>query len=128
MLASVILRSLFGAGPFWGDTLTTLAALLMLFVLFPVSILKGENISMGALHERLPSALSERLNTLWDLLFLVSGLVLFATGIQLSREIPGYYSELGELSKAYIVLIVPFSGLAMSVAAAIRLYPRWADK
>lgn len=128
MLASVVLRSLFGAGPFWGDILTTLAAVLMLFVLFPVGVLNGENIAMGALHERLPTAVAVFLSTLWDVFFLISGLFLFAAGIQLSREIPGFYSELGGLSKSVIVLIVPFSGLAMSVAAAFRLSSRWATK
>lgn len=121
MLASVVLRSLFGAGPFWGDTLATLSAVLMLFVLFPVGILKGENIAMGALHERLPTTVAVFLGRLWDGLFLISGLFLFAAGIHLSREIPGFYSELGGLNKGYVVLIVPLSGLAMSLAAAIRL-------
>lgn len=121
MSASVVLRSLFGAGPFWGDTLTTLTAVLMLFVLFPVGILKGENIAMGALHERLPSGMAAFLNTLWDTLFFVLGLFLFVGGIQLSLEIPGFYSELGGLNKAIVVFIVPLSGLAMIVAASFRL-------
>ena len=119
-LYTVFMRTVMNDPPFWGDTLTLIANVWLVMLAFALSIRERESIAMQMIYDYVPSRAAGILETLWNLLYVVVGLMIVVYGYEVAERIPGAYWELGNLPKRWLVMILPVSG-ALVAAAGLRV-------
>ena len=118
---TVVLRTVFLAPPFWGDTLTLFANIWLVLLAFALAVREREAIAMTAIDMLLPAAVARFLQRLWIVLFGAVGLLMLVYGGQVASRILGSYWELGNMPKSYPMMILPVSGALVLVATALAL-------
>jgi TRAP-type C4-dicarboxylate transport system permease small subunit len=116
-LYTVFMRSVMSNPPFWGDTLTLVANVWLVMLSFALSIRERESIAMQMLYDYVPARVAGMLETLWNVLFVVIGIIMIVYGYQVADRIPGAYWELGNLEKSWLMMILPVSGVLVVIAA-----------
>lgn len=114
---TVFMRSVMNDPPFWGDTLTMVANVWLVMLAFGLSIRERESIAMQMIYDYVPARVAGALETVWNLLFLATGLLLVVYGYQVAERIPGTYWELGNAPKSWLMMILPVSGMLVVLAA-----------
>jgi TRAP-type C4-dicarboxylate transport system permease small subunit len=117
---TVFMRSVMNDPPFWGDTLTLVANVWLVMLAFALSIRTRESIAMQIIYDYVPVRVAGWLETLWNLLFVVIGVLMVVYGYSVAARIPGAYWELGNAPKSWLMMILPVSG-ALVVLAALRV-------
>jgi TRAP-type C4-dicarboxylate transport system permease small subunit len=117
---TVFMRSVMNDPPFWGDTLTLVANVWLVMLAFALSIRTRESIAMQMIYDYVPVRVAGWLETLWNLLFVVIGVLMVVYGYSVAARIPGTYWELGNAPKSWLMMILPVSG-ALVVLAALRV-------
>jgi TRAP-type C4-dicarboxylate transport system permease small subunit len=122
ILYTVVMRSVFLAPPFWGDTLALFANIWMVMLAFAFAVRKRSNIAMEAVYAFLPARVTRFFTQLWTAVFGAIGLVMLIQGYKVSSQILGSYWELGNMPKSYPMMILPITGFLVIVAAIIALF------
>jgi TRAP-type C4-dicarboxylate transport system permease small subunit len=122
---TVVMRYVFLNPPFWGDSLTLIANIWMVFLAVSLSVRNREQIAMQVLYAAMSPKLAFALEILWMLLTLLAGLFLIWFGMIAALDTPGEFWELGGLRKKYPMLILPLAGLFITGAAAAVLAEDW---
>lgn len=117
---TVVMRSVFSDPPFWGDTVTLMANVWLMFVALASSIRERESIAMQMIYDYMPARWTVACDMLWNVLFAVVGLMMLVFGWQAAERIPGTYWELGNLPKSYLMAVLPISGVLV-VLASVRV-------
>ncbi len=116
---TVVMRTVFLAPPFWGDTLTLFANIWMVMLGFAIAVRERSNIAMEAVHQYLSPRARRWLWQFWTGLFGLVGLLMLWPGYQAASRILGAYWELGNLPKSYPMMILPIAGTLIIIAAVL---------
>lgn len=122
---TVVMRYVFLAPPFWGDTVSLFANIWLVLLSLALGVRSREHIAMEGLYGLISPWLASALNTLWTLVVLAFGLFLIRYGYEAAVSVPGMFWELGGMSKSVPMMIMPIAGTLTSLAAALVLAEGW---
>jgi TRAP-type C4-dicarboxylate transport system permease small subunit len=118
---TVVMRTVFLAPPFWGDTLTMFANIWMVMLGFALAVRERSNIAMEAVHQFISPRARRLLWQLWTGLFGLVGVLMLWPGYQAASRILGAYWELGNLPKSVPMMILPIAGFLVVLAAVLAI-------
>jgi TRAP-type C4-dicarboxylate transport system permease small subunit len=128
---SVVMRYVFEDPPVWGDLLTVLSNIWLVFLALALTVRDKDHIALDLIYSRLPVKVAFAIQQFWSLVIFGLGLVMIVYGIEAVATMGGKYWEMGYLAwedgqvvykpnympKKYAIAIVPISGFLVSVAA-----------
>ena len=132
-LYNVIMRYVFNNPPVWGDLLTVLSNIWLMFIALSLTARDNEHIALNLIYEKLPNRLSLYIRQFWKLIIMTIGIVLIIYGFELVEGMRGKYWEMwyfeisfqgiefkeNYMPKKYAVAILPLAGFLTTVGAAI---------
>ena len=132
---NVVMRYVFENPPVWGDLLTVLSNIWLMFIALSLTARDNEHIALNLIYEKLPKGLALYIRQFWKFMVIIVGLVLIVYGIELVEGMRGKYWEMwyfeftekgiefkeNYMPKKYAVSILPLAGLLTSIGAAICL-------
>ena len=122
---TIVMRYVFLDPPFWGDTVALFTNIWMVLLALALSVRSRDQIAMQALYTRISPSFAFGLEVLWTSIILLFGIFLIIVGGQAAALVPGQFWELGELPKTYPMLILPISGVLVTLAALAILVEDW---
>ena len=132
-LYNVIMRYVFANPPVWGDLLTVLSNIWLMFVALSLTARDNEHIALNLIYEKLPNRVALYIRQFWKLMIMLVGLVLIIYGAELVEGMRGKYWEMwyfefsakgiefkeNYMPKKYAVAILPLAGFLTTIGAAI---------
>jgi len=130
---TVVMRYVFANPPVWGDLLTVLSNIWLMFIALSLTARDNEHIALNLIYEKLPHRLSLLIRQFWKLMIILVGIILIIYGIELVEGMRGKYWEMWHfeftaegiqfkenyMPKKYAVVILPLAGFLTSFGAAI---------
>ena len=130
---NVTMRYVFNNPPVWGDLLTVLSNIWLMFIALSLTARDNEHIALNLIYEKLPDRLSLYIRQFWKIMIMIIGVVLIIYGIELVEGMRGKYWEMWYLEismqgiefkpnympKKYSVAILPLAGFLTTIGAAI---------
>lgn len=117
VIYAVVMRYIFLAPPFWGDTVSMLANVAMVLLGIGMAVRRRDLIAMQALYDRISPTFAMTLEVIWMTAIVIFSVVFTVYGYQFVEKLPGFYWEFNKLPKKYTAAIVPVSGVLMFLAA-----------
>lgn len=128
---TVVMRYVFENPPVWGDLLTVLSNIWLVFFALALTVRDKDHIALDLIYTRLPLKWAFLVQQFWTLVIFALGLVMIIWGVEAVTTMGGKYWEMwyfawedGKLvfkpnymPKKYAVAIVPISGFLVSLAA-----------
>ena len=130
---TVLMRYVFENPPVWGDLMTVLSNIWLMFIALSLTARDNEHIALNLIYEKLPERLSLFIRQLWKVMIILVGLILIIYGIELVEGMRGRYWEMwyfeftaqgiefkeNYMPKKYAVMILPLAGFLTAFGAAI---------
>lgn len=130
---TIVMRYVFENPPVWGDLLTVLSNIWLMFTALSLTARDNDHIALNLVYEKLPAHLAFYVRQFWKLMILLVGLILIIYGLELVETMRGRYWEMwyfeftaqgiefreNYMPKKYAVAILPVAGLLTAVGAAI---------
>ena len=88
------LRYVFENPPVWGDLLTVLSNIWLMFIALSLTARDNEHIALNLIYEKLPENMALYIRQFWKLMIIIVGLVLIVYGIELVEGMRGKYWEM----------------------------------
>ena len=134
-LYTVLMRYVFENPPVWGDLLTVLSNIWLMFIALSLTARDNEHIALNLIYEKLPPRFALYIRQFWKLMILLVGIILIIYGIELVEGMRGKYWEMWHfkftaqgiefkenyMPKKYAVMILPLAGFLTAFGAAISL-------
>ena len=134
-LYTVLRRYVFENPPVWGDLLTVLSNIWLMFIALSLTARDNEHIALNLIYEKLPPGFALYIRQFWKLMILLVGIILIIYGIELVEGMRGKYWEMWHfeftaqgiefkenyMPKKYAVMILPLAGFLTAFGAAISL-------
>ena len=117
VIYAVIMRYIFLAPPFWGDTVSMLANVAMVLLGVGMAVRRRDLIAMQALYDRISPTFAMTLEVIWMTAIVIFSVMFTVYGYQFVEKLPGFYWEFNKLPKKYTAAIVPVSGVLLFLAA-----------
>jgi TRAP-type C4-dicarboxylate transport system permease small subunit len=128
---SVVMRYYFEDPPVWGDLLTVLSNIWLVFLALALTVRDRDHIALDLVYTRLPLRLAFLVQQFWSLVIFALGIVIVYYGLQVVATMGGKYWEMwyfawedgglvfkpNYMPKKYAMAILPISGVLTSVAA-----------
>ncbi len=128
---SVVMRYYFEDPPVWGDLLTVLSNIWLVFLALALTVRDRDHIALDLVYTRLPLRLAFLVQQFWSLVIFVLGLIIVYYGLQVVATMGGRYWEMwyfawedgglvfkpNYMPKKYAMAILPISGVLTSIAA-----------
>ena len=128
---SVIMRYVFANPPVWGDLLTVLSNIWLVFLALALTVRDKDHIALDLIYSWLPLKAAFAVQQFWSLVICGLGLVMIIYGIEAVETMRGKYWEMwyfawedggfvfkpNYMPKKYAISIVPISGVLVSIAA-----------
>ena len=128
---SVVMRYYFEDPPVWGDLLTVLSNIWLVFLALALTVRDRDHIALDLIYTRLPLGLAFIVQQFWSLVIFALGIVIVYYGLQVVATMGGKYWEMwyfawedgwfvfkpNYMPKKYAMAILPISGVLTSVAA-----------
>ena len=128
---TVIMRYIFEDPPVWGDLLTVLSNIWLVFIALVLTVREKEHIALNVIYSRLPTKFGFLIQQFWTLIILSLGLVICITGIEVVSNMGGKYWEMwyftwengsivfkpNYMPKKYAMYILPLMGGMISISA-----------
>lgn len=128
---NVVMRYVFENPPVWGDLLTVLSNIWLVFLALALTVRDKDHIALDLIYSWLPPKTAFLINQFWTLVIFGLGIVMIVYGMEAVATMGGKYWEMwyfawenGQLvfkpnymPKKYAVAIVPISGFLVCVAA-----------
>ncbi|MEX3010752.1 TRAP transporter small permease [Hoeflea sp. TYP-13] len=128
---SVVMRYVFENPPVWGDLLTVLSNIWLVFLALALTVRDKDHIALDLIYTRLPLKGAFLVQQFWSLIIFGLGLVMIIYGIEAVATMGGKYWEMwyfawedggfvfkpNYMPKKYAIAIVPISGFLVCVAA-----------
>ena len=128
---SVVMRYYFENPPVWGDLLTVLSNIWLVFLALALTVRDRDYIALDLIYTRLPLKYAFVVQQFWSLVIFCLGLVIIYYGLEVMATMGGRYWEMwyfawedggfvfkpNYMPKRYAVTILPISGALTSVAA-----------
>lgn len=128
---SVIMRYVFENPPVWGDLLTVLSNIWLVFFALALTVRDKDHIALDLIYSYLPLKFAFCVRQFWTLVILGLSIVMIIYGIQAVQTMGGKYWEMwyfawedgglvfkpNYMPKKYAIAIVPISGFLVCIAA-----------
>ena len=128
---SVVMRYYFEDPPVWGDLLTVLSNIWLVFLALGLTVRDRDHIALDLVYTRLPFRQAFLVQQFWSLVIFVLGIVIVYYGLQVVATMGGKYWEMwyfawedggfvfkpNYMPKKYAMAILPISGVLTSIAA-----------
>ena len=135
---TVVMRYVFENPPVWGDLLTVLSNIRLMFIALSLTARDNDHIALNLIYERLPVRLAFYIKQFWKLMIILVGVILIIYGIELVETMRGKYWEMwyfeftsegvefeeNYMPKKYAVFILPLAGFLTAFGAAICFFKR----
>ena len=132
-LYTVLMRYVFANPPVWGDLLTVLSNIWLMFIALALTARDNEHIALNLIYEKLPNRISLYIRQFWKVMIMIIGIVLMIYGVELVEGMRGKYWEMwyfeisfqgiefkeNYMPKKYAVAILPLAGFLTTVGALI---------
>lgn len=128
---NVIMRYVFENPPVWGDLLTVLSNIWLVFIALALTVRDKNHIALDLIYSRLPVKAAFAIQQFWTLVIFFLGIVMIVYGMEAVSTMGGKYWEMWHFAweegrlvfkpnympKKYAIAIVPISGFLVCVAA-----------
>lgn len=128
---SVVMRYVFENPPVWGDLLTVLSNIWLVFLALALTVRDRDHIALDLIYSWLPIKVAFVIQQFWTAVIFVIGIVMIIYGLEAVSTMGGKYWEMwyfawedggfvfktNYMPKKYAISIVPISGFLVSVAA-----------
>ncbi|WP_340107644.1 TRAP transporter small permease [Pikeienuella sp. HZG-20] len=121
---TVVMRTVFMAPPFWGDTLTLFANIWLVMLAFAMAVRAETTFAIESIYALMPERVANAARLLWLVLFAAAGAIMAIWGYEAADRIMGTYWELGNLPKSYPMMILPIAGALVFLASALTIAER----
>lgn len=132
---TVIMRYVFEDPPVWGDLLTVLSNIWLVFIALALTVREKQQIALNLIYSRLPKPLGFAVQQLWTGIICVLGVVICVYGWEVVSKMGGKYWEMWHFAwengglafkpnympKKYAVMILPIAGALISLAALVAI-------
>ncbi|MBI1384228.1 MAG: TRAP transporter small permease subunit [Rhizobiales bacterium] len=132
---SVVMRYYFESPPVWGDLLTVLSNIWLVFIALALTVRDRDHIALDLVYTRLPLRVAFFVQQFWSLVIFLLGLVILYYGLQVVSTMGGRYWEMwyfawedgglvykpNYMPKKYAQTILPISGVLISMAALMAI-------
>ena len=78
---NVTMRYVFNNHPVWGDLLTVLSNIWLMFIALSLTARDNEHIALNLIYEKLPNRLSLYIRQFWKVMIMIIGVVLMIYGV-----------------------------------------------
>jgi len=133
---SVVMRYVFENPPVWGDLLTVLSNIWLVFIALALTVRDRDYIALDLVYSRLPPVAGFAVQQFWSLVVCALGVIIFYYGMEVVARMGGKYWEMWHFAwengsitfkpnympKKYAVVILPITGILTSVAALIAFF------
>ena len=130
---TVVMRYVFENPPVWGDLLTVLSNIWLVFFALVITVREKQHIALNLIYSRLPGTAAFAVQQLWTVVIFLLGLVICFYGWEVVSKMGGKYWEMWHFAweegqfvfkpnympKKYAVMILPIAGAMVSLAALI---------
>ena len=128
---SVVMRYVFEDPPVWGDLLTVLSNIWLVFFALALTVRDKDHIALDLIYSWLPLKAAFVIRQFWTMIIFALGLVMIVYGLEAVATMGGKYWEMwyfawedggfvfkpNYMPKKYAISIVPISGFLVCVAA-----------
>jgi len=128
---NVVMRYVFEDPPVWGDLLTVLSNIWLVFLALALTVRDKDHIALDLVYSWLPLKAAFLIQQFWTLVIFFLGIIMIVYGLEAIATMGGKYWEMwyftwenGQLvfqpnymPKKYAIAIVPISGFLVCVAA-----------
>ncbi|MFU1479669.1 TRAP transporter small permease [Roseovarius sp. C7] len=128
---SVVMRYVFENPPVWGDLLTVLSNIWLVFFALALTVRDKDHIALHLIYSWLPLGVAFALEQFWSLVICGLGIVMIVYGLEAVATMGGKYWEMwyfawedgrivfkpNYMPKKYAIAIVPISGFLVCIAA-----------
>ena len=128
---SVVMRYVFENPPVWGDLLTVLSNIWLVFFALALTVRDKDHIALDLIYSWLPMKVAFCVQQFWSLVICGLGIIMIVYGMEAVSTMGGKYWEMwyfawedggivfkpNYMPKKYAIAIVPISGALVSVAA-----------
>lgn len=133
---SVVMRYVFENPPVWGDLLTVLSNIWLVFIALALTVRDKDHIALDLIYSWQPPKVAFAIQQFWSLVIFGLGLVMIIYGLEAVTTMGGKYWEMWHFAwedgrfvfkpnympKKYAIAIVPISGFLVSVAALASIF------
>jgi len=130
---TVVMRYVFSDPPVWGDLLTVMSNIWLVFLALALTVREREHIALDLIYSRLPLAWAFSIRLLWTVIILFLGLVICVYGYETAVTNSGRYWEMWYIAwedgglvfkpnympKTYPLMILPLAGGLIAFSALI---------
>ena len=128
---NVVMRYVFENPPVWGDLLTVLSNIWLVFIALALTVRDKDHIALNLIYSWLPIKTAFFIQQFWTLVIFCLGVVMIIYGMEAVAKMGGKYWEMwyfawengqftfkpNYMPKKYAIAIVPISGVLVCVAA-----------
>lgn len=128
---TVVMRYVFENPPVWGDLLTVLSNIWLVFFALALTVRDRDHIALDLIYSWLPIKVAFVIQQFWTVVIFGIGIVMIVYGLEAVATMGGKYWEMwyfawedgsfvfkpNYMPKKYAISIVPISGFLVSVAA-----------
>ena len=130
---TVIMRYVFENPPVWGDLLTVLSNIWLVFIALVITVREKNQIALNLIYSRLPTTVGFTVQQFWTGIICLLGMVICIYGWEVVSKMSGKYWEMWHFAweegkfvfkpnympKKYAVMILPIMGAMVSLAALV---------
>ncbi len=128
---NVVMRYVFEDPPVWGDLLTVLSNIWLVFLALALTVRDKDHIALDLIYSWLPLKVNFLVHQFWTLVIFFLGIIMIVYGMEAVATMGGKYWEMWHFAweegkfvfkpnympKKYAIAIVPISGFLVCVAA-----------
>jgi TRAP-type C4-dicarboxylate transport system permease small subunit len=128
---NVIMRYVFENPPVWGDLLTVLSNIWLVFIALALTVRDKDHIALDLIYSWLPIKVAFSIQQFWTLVIFGLGVVMIVYGMEAVATMGGKYWEMWHFAwekgqfvfkpnympKKYAISIVPISGVLVCIGA-----------
>ena len=128
---NVVMRYVFENPPVWGDLLTVLSNIWLVFIALALTVRDKDHIALDLIYSWLPTRIAFVIQQFWTLVIFCLGIVMIIYGIEAVSTMGGKYWEMwyvtwqdgqfifkpNYMPKKYAIAIVPISGVLVCIGA-----------
>jgi TRAP-type C4-dicarboxylate transport system permease small subunit len=132
---TVVMRYVFEDPPVWGDLLTVLSNIWLVFIALAVVVRDRDHIALDMIYARLPLFAGFIVRQFWSAVICGLGVIIAVHGVDVMATMGGRYWEMwyfawedgglvfkpNYMPKRYAMAILPISGILTSVAAILAI-------
>ena len=132
---TVIMRYVFENPPVWGDLLTVLSNIWLVFMALALTVREKEHIALNLIYSRLPAPIGFAIQQLWSAVICMLGFVICIYGWEVVSTMSGKYWEMwyfawenggfvfkpNYMPKKYAMMILPIAGVLISLGALVAI-------